>query len=78
MKLINLAFIIPSYNESENILLLVKKIRKFFPKSKIIIVDDSTSKEKVKIKKLLSKSNKKNVIYFPRNKKMGRGSAVIE
>ncbi len=78
MKLINVAFIIPSYNESENIILLINKIRKHHPKSKIIIVDDSNSLEKNKIKKLLSKSGKKNVIYFPRKKKMGRGSAVIE
>ncbi len=78
MKLFNLAFIIPSYNESENIILLINKIRKFYPKSKIIIVDDSTPEEKNKIKKLLSKTKKRNVIYFPRKKKMGRGSAVIE
>ncbi|MBP9716774.1 MAG: glycosyltransferase [Candidatus Levybacteria bacterium] len=78
MKLINLAFIIPSYNESENIILLINKIRKFYPKSKIIIVDDSTPEEKNKIQKLLLKPHKRNVVYYPRKQKMGRGSAVIE
>lgn len=78
MKLLNIAFIIPSYNESQNIIPLINKIRKYFPKSKIIIVDDSNTREKIKIKKLLSKQKDKGVSYFPRNKKMGRGSAVIE
>ncbi len=78
MRLINLAFIIPSYNESENIILLINKIRKFYPKSKIIIVDDSSPEEKNKINKLLSKTDKRDIVYFPRKKKMGRGSAVIE
>ena len=55
MKIFNIAFIIPSYNESENIIPLIKKIKKYLPKAKIIIVDDPNSVEKIKIKKLLSR-----------------------
>ena len=39
MKEINI--IIPTYNEKENILSLIKSIKKFIPKATIIIVDDT-------------------------------------
>ena len=37
----NIAIIIPTYNEVDNIERLVKEINKQVPKSKIFIIDDS-------------------------------------
>jgi len=68
------AIIIPAYNESNNILRLIKKIN-YYLKSTIVIVDDSNNDF---TKKILSKTKIKNIIYIKRTKKLGRGSAVIE
>tara|TARA_B110001452_G_scaffold157956_1_gene131450 strand:+ start:42 stop:764 length:723 start_codon:yes stop_codon:yes gene_type:complete len=66
------AIIIPAYNEEKNLIKLIKKINKYVS-ALIIIVDDS---QNIKTKKLFKK-RKKNILYFHRGKKMGRGSAVI-
>ena len=65
--------IIPAYNEKENILKLIKSIRKKI-NCLIIVVDDSADLD---IKKILYKEKFKNIRYFNRGKKSGRGSAVI-
>jgi dolichol-phosphate mannosyltransferase len=70
----NINIIIPTYNEDENILALIKEIRKHVPDSKICIVDDSKIDT---INKILKKGNIRNIIYFHRKNKKGRGSAVI-
>jgi dolichol-phosphate mannosyltransferase len=69
----NIAIVIPAYNESENIKNLLKKI-KLNIKSQIIVVDDSNDN----LTKNLLKKIKINIIYIKRNKKLGRGSAVLE
>ena len=66
--------IIPTYNEEENIISLVKNIKKYVPKAKICIVDDSREDG---IKKILKIHNLSKIIYFHRKNKKGRGSAVI-
>lgn len=66
----------PSYNESANIKTLVFNIRKFLQDSEIVIVDDSRKEENDKIKKILK--NKKNIILISREKKGGRGSAIMD
>ena len=68
----NVAIIIPTYNEADNIERLVKEINKQVPKSRIFIIDDSKDND---IGKLIRKKKIK-VKYFHRKKKMGRGSAV--
>tara|TARA_B110000503_G_C7086997_1_gene387759 strand:- start:151 stop:879 length:729 start_codon:yes stop_codon:yes gene_type:complete len=70
----NINIIIPTYNEDENILALIKEVRKYVPDSKICIVDDSKIDT---INKILKKGNIRNIIYFHRKNKKGRGSAVI-
>lgn len=69
MKLI---IVIPTYNEKENIKILLDKIFKILDEVKIIIVDDSPDQE---IKDEINEF--KNVIYIHRKQKMGRGSAVL-
>ena len=72
MKEINI--IIPTYNEKENILSLIKSIKKFIPKATIIIVDD-TPKNDIGI--LINKNKITKVQYFHRKNSKGRGSAVL-
>ena len=65
--------VIPTYNEKKNIKILIIKILKNFNNIEIIIVDDSPDQE---IKKILSEFN--TVFYIHREKKLGRGSAVLK
>ena len=65
--------VIPTYNEKKNIKILIIKILKIFNNIEIIIVDDSPDQE---IKKILSEFN--TVFYIHREKKLGRGSAVLK
>ena len=69
----SIAIVIPAYNEKENILRLVQSIRKKL-NCIIIIVDDSSD---LITKKIIKKSKIKNLLYFNRGKKSGRGSAVL-
>ncbi len=69
----SIGIIIPAYNERENILKLIKKIRKNL-NCIIIIVDDSAD---LNTQKILKKSKIRNIKYYNRGKKSGRGSAVL-
>ena len=69
----NVAIVIPTYNELENIQRLVNEIRKNITKCNIYIVDDTKNGD---IGKLITRKKLK-VKYFHRKKKSGRGSAVI-
>jgi len=70
----NINIVIPTYNEDENILALIKEIRKYVPNATICIIDDSKIDT---INKILKKNNIRNIVYFHRKNKRGRGSAVI-
>jgi len=69
----SIGIVIPAYNENENIIRLLKNIRKNL-NCLIIIVDDS---ENLNTKKIIAKYKFKNIKYFNRGKKSGRGSAVL-
>ena len=69
----NIAIIIPTYNELENIEKLIHEIKVNVPESKIFIVDDSKTQE---IGELI-KNKKIKVKYFHRSDESGRGSAVL-
>ena len=69
----SIGIVIPAYNEKGNIVRLITKIRKNL-NCLIIIVDDSPDLE---TKKIIVESKLKNLKYFNRGKKLGRGSAVI-
>jgi dolichol-phosphate mannosyltransferase len=68
----NIAVIIPAFNESENLFELITLIKKFI-KTEIIVIDDSANDKTEKI----IKKKKIKCIYYRRNKKLGRGSAVL-
>ncbi len=68
-----IGIVIPAFNEDKNIINLIKQIKKRL-NCLILIVDDSTNQN---TKKLFSKNKFKNVKYYHRGKKLGRGSAVI-
>jgi len=68
----NIGIVIPTFNEENNIVKLIKTIKSKFKDTLIVIVDDSLHK---KIWHLIKK-NKLKVSYIYRGKKLGRGSAV--
>jgi len=72
----NFAIIMPSYNESKNISILLKSIGNILPESKVVIVDDSSKEENGKIRQIVK--SKKNIVLISRLKKSGRGSAVLD
>ena len=67
-----IGFVLPCYNEYDNIFVLIEQIKKIFKNHLILIIDDSSNN---KIKKKIVKY--RNIKYFKRNNKSGRGSAVI-
>lgn len=69
-----IAVIIPTYNESLNIALLLSKIFNVLPGAQIFVLDDSSPEEFEKLKKEIGKS-KVNLTH--RTGKLGRGDAVI-
>ena len=74
----NVAIIVPTYNENENILELIKKIDQNLSAKnidfKVFIVDDSVENT---ISSIIEPLIEK-VTYHHRGKKLGRGSAVIK
>jgi len=64
--------IIPSYNESNNIIVLINKIFEISQLIYVLVVDDS------KEDKISSHILNKKFFYLKRNSKLGRGSAIID
>jgi glycosyltransferase involved in cell wall biosynthesis len=72
-----LAIIIPSYNESTNLAILLADIGNLYPYARVCIVDDSLGQEKTEMEKIVSSYPKKTHTLIQRSKKKGRGSAVM-
>jgi len=70
------AIVIPTYNEKNNIINLIKDIRKYVSKALIIIVDDNSPDNTAAVIQKLTRTDKKTKL-IKRQKKLGRGSAVI-
>ncbi len=68
--------IIPSYNELDNLRILLKKIVSSLPYAKVVIVDDSGKKENIRLRHYVS-VQKRHIILISRYAKLGRGSAVM-
>lgn len=71
----NIAIALPTFNESKNLRILLNKIHKIVPGALIVIVDDSNDKEKAKIKRIAAPYQ--NITLITRQKKLGRGSAIL-
>ena len=69
----NIGIVIPAFNEENNIVRLIKKIKSKYRDSLIIVVDDSDNKNIW----YLIKKKKLRLDYIYRGKKLGRGSAII-
>ena len=67
----NIAIVIPTYKEKDNIFKLTNKILKLHPKTRIYVVDDTKDEN---LKKYFKS---KKIKYFLRKKQKGRGSAVL-
>jgi len=66
------AIIIPTYNERDNIVLLIEQIVKLLPNSKILIVDDNSPDGTAEVLRNLKIPN---LTVFVRNER-GLGSAL--
>jgi len=69
----NLSVIIAAYNEEKNILETIKRVLKTVPMAEIIVVDDGSKDETVKVASSIKSKNIKVVSYKP-NK--GKGRAI--
>ena len=52
-KFNNIAIVIPAYNESKNLRILVARIFKKYPGVRVIVVDDSDKTEDLRLRKIL-------------------------
>lgn len=72
----NIAIIIPSFNERNNISILIKKLIKLVPNSIIFIVDDNSPDKTGEVVQKLARKNKR-IKLIKRGGKGGRGGAVL-
>lgn len=76
---LKIVIVIPTYNEAENIEVLLEKILALgLSDSKIIIIDDSSPDGTGKIVESLSKKSSSKVVVIQRKSKLGLGSAYKE
>ena len=68
----NISIVIPTYNERDNIVLLIEQITELFPESHIIVVDDNSPDGTAEA---LRNLNVPNLTVFVRNER-GLGSAI--
>jgi dolichol-phosphate mannosyltransferase len=74
-----IAIIVPTYNEKENILRLIKEIRKYHDAIHIYVIDDNSPDGTHEVvKSYITKSKDEFTHIFLRNMKSGRGGAVLE
>ncbi|OGG01685.1 hypothetical protein A2Z33_05595 [Candidatus Gottesmanbacteria bacterium RBG_16_52_11] len=72
-----LAVVIPAYNESGNLRQLIPALLKRYPGIRIIVVDDSTGSERTETEDIARSYLNRGVNLISRNRKSGRGSAVL-
>lgn len=74
----NVAVVIPAYNESKNLKLLLPRIKKILPGSFVFVVDDSGESERKSIDSYVRTLSNGFLEVIHRSVKKGRGSAVLE
>lgn len=72
----NIIIIVPTYNERENINLLVETVTKVVPYAKILFVDDNSPDGTATLIKKLQENNR-NILLIERSAKLGLGTAYI-
>lgn len=75
-KIQQIAVVIPAYNEAKNIPILLARIYKALPTAVAIVVDDSLPDQAAIIADTI-RTGFSTAVYLRREKKSGRGSAVI-
>jgi dolichol-phosphate mannosyltransferase len=76
MSNLGIAVIIPAYNERQSLQILLKDIGRNLPDALVVVVDDSSSDEAIRLSEML-RLNFPKTILISRGQKLGRGSAVI-
>ena len=71
----NLSVIIATYNEEKNILNTIKRVQKAVPKAEILVVDDGSKDNTVKMAKSIKLKNLMVISYKPNR---GKGYAIKE
>ena len=69
--------IIPTYNESQNVTLMIEKIFSLYSSFHILVVDDSSPDGTAQLVKELQKKFSNNLFLLEREKKIGLGAAYI-
>lgn len=72
------AIIIPTYNEKENIKKTIGLIKTVIPSALIYVVDDNSPDKTSELVKEMAKKKNSNIFLIVREKKNGRGGAVLE
>jgi len=72
----SILIVIPTYNESENIVLLIPEIRRIVPQADILVVDDNSPDGTSQCVKVLAK-NLRGIHVLDRPKKEGLGRAYL-
>jgi len=72
----NVAIIIPSFNEKDNIAILIRKLIKILPRAFIFVVDDNSPDKTGEIVQEFARTNRR-IKLLKRNGKGGRGGAVL-
>ncbi|MCS7245481.1 MAG: polyprenol monophosphomannose synthase [candidate division WOR-3 bacterium] len=68
--------IIPTYNERENISLVIEEIKKYLPNTDILIIDDNSPDRTYEVVMEISE-NDNSIKLIRREKKLGLGSAYV-
>lgn len=68
--------IIPTYNERENISLVIEEVKKYLPSTDILVIDDNSPDRTYEIVEEISK-NDSSIHLIKREKKLGLGSAYV-
>ena len=76
--MIDSLIIIPTYNESENVSLIIERIFSLYSHFHILIVDDSSPDGTSFCVKELQKKYNSNLFLLEREKKIGLGAAYID
>lgn len=74
----NILIIIPTFNESENILQIISSVFRHVPKCNVLVVDDNSPDGTSGVVRKIINQNKERLFIIDRKCKLGLGAAYIE